>query len=222
MLRYYRGAYKAYLIGEQVGGDPGDVSVKLRIGLQGTDNYSPKWDTDEQTFSVVDDRIALDLGTINIPFSPESATDDPDTDLIFEVHAGCGAGLGGTVDLKLWRLVLIPIDEWHVELDDPVTNSDYGTSALRGDKVLEIDGGILKDRTITRHNTGDALVPLETWSRRGAPPALEPQQETRLCFLVLSYKDSWGTPPLRVHNLGLGIEAYVVPQYAALIGDGSS
>jgi len=40
MLRYYRGAYKAYLISQQVGGDPGDVSVKLRIGLQSTDNYS--------------------------------------------------------------------------------------------------------------------------------------------------------------------------------------
>jgi len=174
MLRYYRGAYKAYLIGEQIGGDPGDVSVKLRIGLQGTSNYSPKWDTDEQTFATTDERIALDLGTINIPFSPESAADDPDMDLIFEIHAGCGAGLGGTVDLKLWRLVLIPIDEWHIELDDPVTNSDYGTSALRGDKVLEIDGGILKDRTITRYNTGDALVPLETWSRRGAPPGYAP------------------------------------------------
>jgi len=222
MLRYYRGAYKAYLIGEQIGGDPGDVSVKLRIGLQGTSNYSPKWDTDEQTFATTDERIALDLGTINIPFSPESAADDPDMDLIFEIHAGCGAGLGGTVDLKLWRLVLIPIDEWHIELDDPVTNSDYGTSALRGNKILEIDGGILKDRTITRYNTGDALVPLETWSRRGAPPELEPQQETRLCFLLLSYNSAWGTPPLYVHNLGLGIEAYVVPRYAALIGDGSS
>jgi len=143
-------------------------------------------------------------------------------DLIFEIHAGCGAGLGGTVDLYLWRLVLIPIDEWHVELDDPVTNSDYGTSALRGNKVLEIDGGILKDRTITRYNTGDALVPLETWSRRGAPPELEPQQETRLCFLVLSYKSDWGAQPLLVHHLGLGIEAYAVPRYAALIGDGSS
>ncbi len=222
MLRYYRGAYKAYLIAQQDGGDPGDVTVKLRIGLQGTDNYSPKWDTDEQTFAAADERIALDLGTINIPFSPESAADDPDMDLIFEIHAGCGAGLGGTVDLKLWRLVLIPIDEWHIELDDPVTNSDYGTSALRGDKVLEIDGGILKDRTITRYNTGDALVPLETWSRRGAPPELEPKQETRLCFLILSYNSAWGTPPLYVHNLGLGIEAYVVPRYAALIGDGSS
>jgi len=222
MLRYYQGAYKAYLIAQQSGGDPGDASVKLRIGLHSIDNYSPKWDTDEQTFAAVGKRIALDFGTINIPFSPECATDDPDIDLIFEIHAGCGAGLGGTVDLRLLRLVLIPIDEWHVELDDPVTNSDYGTSALRGDKVLEIDGGILKDRTITRYNTGDALVPLETWSRRGAPPALEPQQETRLCFLVLSYKDSWGTPPLYVHNLGLGIEAYVVPRYAALIGDGSS
>ncbi len=222
MLRYYCGAYKAYLIGQQVGGNAGDTSVKLRVGLQGTDSYSPKWDTDEQIFTTVDSRIALDFGTINIPFSPESAADDPDMDLIFEVHAGCGAGLGGTVDLRLWRLVLIPIDEWHVELDDPVTNSDYGTSALRGNKVLEIDSGILKDRTITRHNTGDALVPLETWSRRGAPPELEPQQETRLCFLILSYKDSWGTPPLYVHNLGLSIEAYVVPRYAALIGDGSS
>jgi len=222
MLRYYRGAYKAYLVGVQQGGSAGDVTVKLRIGLQGTDNYAPKWDTDEQTFAAADKRIALDLGAINIPFSPESAADNPDMDLIFEIHAGCGAGLGGTVDLRLWRLVLIPIDEWHVELDDPVTNSDYGTSALRGDKVLEIDGGILKDRTITRHNTGDALVPLETWSRRGAPPELEPQQETRLCFLILSYNSAWGTPPLYVHNLGLGIEAYVVPRYAALIGDGSS
>jgi len=222
MLRYYRGAYKAYLISQQAGGSAGDVSVKLRIGLQGTDNYSPKWDTDEQTFAAADERTALDLGTINIPFSPESAADDPDTDLIFEIHAGCGAGLGGIVDLRLLRLVLLPIDEWHIELDDPVTNSDYGTSALRGDKVLEIDGGILKDRTITRYNTGDALVPLETWSRRGAPPELEPQQETRLCFLILSYNNAWGTPPLYVHNLGLGIEAYVVPRYAALIGDGSS
>jgi len=222
MLRYYRGAYKAYLLGRQSGGDAGDVTVKLRIGLQSTDDDSPKWDTDEKTFVAADKLMALDLGTINIPFSPESATDDPDMDLIFELHAGCGAGLGGTVDLKFYRLVLIPIDEWHVELDDPVTNSDYGTSALRGNKILEVDGGILKDRTITRYNTGDALVPLETWSRRGAPPELEPQQETRLCFLILSYYSGWGAQPLIARYLGVGVEAYVVPRYAALIGDGSS
>jgi len=222
MLRYYRGAYKAYLVAWQQGGNVGDVTVKLRIGLQGTDDYSPKWDTNEQTITAVSEQIALDFGTINIPFSPETAADDSDTDLIFEIHAGCGAGLGGTVDLRLWRLVLIPIDEWHVELNDPVTNSDYGTSALRGNKVLEIDGGILKDRTITQYNTGDTLVPLETWSRRGAPPELEPQHETRLCFFILSYENAWGAVPLRVHELGLGIEAYVVPRYAALIGEGSS
>jgi len=222
MLRYYRGAYKAYLVGWQDGGDAGDVSVKLRIGLQSTDDDAPKWDTDTQTFVSTDTITVLDFGTINIPFSPESAADDPNMDLIFEIHAGCGAGLGGTVDLKLYRLVLIPIDEWHVELDDPVTNSDYGTSALRGNKILEVDGGILKDRTITRYNTGDALVPLETWSRRGAPPELEPQQETRLCFLILSYYSGWGAQPLRARFLGLGVEAYVVPRYAALIGDGSS
>jgi len=224
MLRYYRGAYRAFLVLRQWGGSAGDVSIKLRIGLQGTNNYSPKWDTDEHSPISTTYAEVLDFGTINIPFAPEAAPDTGSVDLLFEIHAGVTAGLGGTVDLSLYALVLIPIDEWSVELDDPVTNTDYGTSALRGDKVLEIDGGIVKDRTLTMHyDRSIGMIPIETWSRRGGPPELEPGQETRLCFLILCYYNGWLVPPLiNRFGLALGVEAYVVPRYAALIGDDSS
>jgi len=224
MLRYYRGAYRLFLILGQSGGSAGDVTLKVRIGLQGTSDYSPKWDTVEKTTVSTLSREVVDFGTINIPLSPETATDEQDIDLILEIHAGVASGLGGTVDLNLFALVLMPIDEWSVELDDPVTNTDYGTSALRGDKVLEIDSGIVKDRTLIMHyDRSVGLIPLETWSRRGAPPELEPGQETRLCFLILKYLDGWLVPPLiNRFGLALGVEAYVVPRYAALIGDGSS
>jgi len=224
MLRYYRGAYRLFLILHQAGGSAGDVTLKARIGLQGTSDHSPKWDTPEKTTVGVIKYEVVDLGTINIPFGPETAIDEHDIDLILEVHAGVASGTGGAVDLILYALVLMPIDEWSVELDDPVTNTDYGTSALRGDKVLEIDGGIVKDRTLTMHyDRSIGLIPLETWSRRGAPPELEPGQETRLCFLILCYSKGWLVPPL-INRFGLsfGVEAYAVPRYAALIGDGSS
>jgi len=224
MLRYYRGAYRLFLILEQFGGSAGDATFKVRIGLQGTSDYSPKWDTVEKTTVDTIGYEVVDLGVVNIPFSPEAYIDEQDIDLILEIHAGVASGLGGAVDLNLFALVLMPIDEWSVELDDPVTNTDYGTSALRGDKVLEIDSGVVKDRTLTMHyDRNIGMIPLETWSRRGAPPELEPEQETRLCFLILKYYNGWLVPPLlNRFGLALGVEAYVVPRYAALIGDGSS
>jgi len=94
MLRYYRGAYRLFLILGQSGGSAGDVTLKVRIGLQGTSDYSPKWDTVEKTTASTLSREVVDFGTINIPFSPETATDEQDIDLILEIHAGVASGLG--------------------------------------------------------------------------------------------------------------------------------
>lgn len=220
-LAAYLGRYKALLRCLQSGGSAGDTTVKLRIGLDGVDDYSPKWDTDPVALRGVGLLEAVDLGVVNVPLVDPSDTDSTSLDLIFEIHAKCGAGLAGTVDLYLYDIVLIPIDEWSTEMVDPITNSQLGSSALRGPRVLEDDGGVLLERCFLRHNDGTNLIPLESWSNRGAPPRVKPGKTARFVFLCLhnAVGEAWGYKPLEASAAGFAIELYSSPQYAMLAGD---
>ena len=92
-------------------------------------------------------------------------------------------------------MILLPIDEWSTVLQDPISSPTLGSSALRGDTVLDLDAGILMDRTVKYYRSGATLYAAENWYRSGEPPKLEPGRQTRLYFLLMHYPVDWGTGP---------------------------
>jgi hypothetical protein len=114
----------------------------------------------------------------------------------------------------------MPIDEWAATLDDPVSDSVTGPSALRGATSLYVDGGIIQTRTAKHQVSGAVDVLMEPWFRDGNPPALEPARLTRLYFLMLYYPTTFGVGPL-LSGLGehLAVEVFTCARYLYLRGD---
>ena len=219
ILTDWIGEYRAFVRAEQSGGSSGDCRVQLRTFIHESNDYSPKFTSPVVAVAGVDEGLeVIDLGKIQLPFSSVVNADGfTSADLIFEVHA---EDTVGNATLGLYDLVLIPVDEWSVELDDPVSDSVSGASALRGGNVLEVDGGVLADRTQKYIKSGANLYIAERWGRGGPPPMLDPGTNSRLYFLIMHYPTTFGTPPL-VAPLGchLAFEMYGQDLYLSLRGN---
>ncbi len=225
MLGPYTGEYRVFLRAGQAGGAAGDVQVKLRTLIQGVGASDSKFDT-AIVKSVTTDITweVWDLGNIKIPFVPTTERDFANSmasgELYFELHA---ERTTGTSTLSICDLVLIPVDLWSVELDDPVSDSVNGTSALRGSSMIEMDGGVLANRTIKQVRPSGSgtptWMPAETWSRGGPALTVEPSTAVRLYFLMMNYPVTFGTPPM-VSSLGQGLmaELYGLDRWMGLRG----
>ena len=117
-------------------------------------------------------------------------------------------------------LDLLPVDKWTVELDAPLGDTVYGSTALRGDNCIDIDAGLITDRTGKMINALANPVPVETWTRGGPPPQLNPETQVKLYFVNMHYPTTWGTGPL-VATLGMHLtaEIWAHNQYYALRGN---
>jgi hypothetical protein len=136
--------------------------------------------------------------------------------LYFELHAERTTGAS---TLRIYDLVLIPIDLWSVELDDPVLDVTGGATALRGGSVLDLDGGVLTDRTVKYFNSAGSLYIASRWGRGGPPIKLDPGVAHGIYALMMSYPTTFGTPPM-VAELGMhmAVQVYVHNQYLGLRG----
>lgn len=227
LLEAFKGEYRVFLRGYQTGGSAGDDTVKLRATLVSSVNYAPIQDFPEVQLAAVavpptmqDELINLTPGGyLTIPFA-EVDTNDPSyatANLILEVHAKGPAA----TDLFLLELILIPTNEWSVEYNDPLSNPTNGSSALRGDSILEDDGGVIRDRTIKRVVSEGVELGTDFWTRRGLPPRLQPGKQTRLYFLFGFYPTAgFGQSPLlALPGMGALVEIYSHACYHFLRGD---
>jgi len=192
----YRGEYKAFLRAEQVGGTDGDISVALKIGLGSTDPASPSrlgqlvdLSTHDKGWEIVD------LGQFSIPFVDAADTDDLDGDIVFDIQAVQNTA---TVTCLFADLILIPVDEWAFVLDDPVSDNSAGASALRGNRRLDVDSGVLGHRAALNIKTGTSYMAGENWFYGGRPFHIEPGRLTRIYFLMGHYHSDlgWGVEPI--------------------------
>ena len=205
----------------QSGGSAGDLGVKLRTYIHESSVYSPKYDT--KTVAPQADDVGpevLDLGLLKIPFTRVANADVlTNADIIFEIHA---ERTTGAAEIYFYDLVLIPVDKWSAELDDPITDSVNGSSALRGASVLQVDGGVLALRTAKFINNGGNLYPAEEWGRGGPPLKIEPETQVYLYFLMMHFEagGTWGDPPF-LADLGchFAFELYSHACYEILRGD---
>ena len=155
---------------------------------------------------------------LRLPFARTCNADDLGyTDVIFQIHV---ERTTGSATLEIVDLILLPADEGIVGIDDPVSDTTSGASALRGASVLDLDPGVIADRNLKYGFIGGDLIPIETWARMNRPIPFENLgADTRLYFVMLHYPTAWGTEPL-VGTLGqhLAVEIYGHQRYSILRG----
>ena len=218
--------YRAMLRCQQVGGDVGDVTVKLVVLIGSTDAYAPKFETKAVALEGLaqgPEQVALSTnepgGTVKIPWLETKSTDNfADTNIYFEVWASRVTGSAAV--LHIYCLDNLPVKKWSIETDDPLGDTVYGSTALRGDNCIDIDAGLITDRTGKMINALANPVPVETWTRGGPPPQLNPETQVKLYFVNMHYPTIWGTGPL-IATLGMHLtaEIWAHNQYYALRGN---
>lgn len=231
-LAAWEGKYRVFVRCQQVGGNAGEVQVGLTVLIHTNDAYAPKRTLGgssgvalqgaDQGLEIVDlTRDEATGGVLALPFGEIYNADTlTNADIYFQVLASRTSGSSAT--LRLYDLILIPVDEWSSEYLDPLSDLTNGNSALRGGTLLEDDGGIVANRTQKYIEDGAILVPAETWTRGGPHMMLRPAQDTRLYFLMGHYPSggSWGTGPL-IGTIGMHLvwEMYAQSLYHYLRGD---
>lgn len=223
LLVDYDGEYLAIIRCQQIGGDPGDVNLKLYTYLNTADEFSPQSVTPSRPTKGADQGMeTLAMGQIQLPPSRAFYNDSlAGTDIIFEIHAQLTTG-GAT--LRIYDLILLPHDEGSIGVMAPVIGSDYGDAALRGDNILDIDPGVIADRNVKYVKVGSNLIPTRAWRRQNRPiPFAKLDTKTRLYFVLMHDPASgnWGDEPF-VGTLGchLGFEAYAHYRHTILRGSG--
>lgn len=213
------GEYLVMVRAQQVGGSAGDLKVMVRAFLGGSSAYDTHIDTRQEKTRGADQGFeVIDVGLLRIPFTRAFNSDDlGSTDLVLQVHT---SRTTGTSTLQVADLILLPVDEGVVGIDDPVSDTTSGASALRSGSVLDLDPGVIADRTLKYGYIGGDLIPMEAWARMNRPIPFENLgADTRLYFVMLHYPTTWGSEPL-VATLGqhLAVELYGHQRYSILRG----
>ena len=191
----------------------------VRTFLGGSSAFDTHVDSREEKTRGKDEGFeVIDLGLLRIPFARTFNADDlGSTDIIFQVHV---ERTTGSATLQIADLILLPVDEGVVGIDDPVSDTTSGASALRGGSVLDLDAGVIADRNLKYKFIGGDLIPAEEWARMNRPIPFENLgADTRLYFVMLHYPTTWGAEPL-VATLGqhLAVEIYGHQRYSIMRG----
>jgi hypothetical protein len=217
MLAYWYGAFRVFLAVQQIGGANNDTRVKLRICIGSSANSDPKMDTKSVKLQTHDAGYeAVDLGLIKLPFGENAAADSLAADLIFQIMA---ERLTGASTMKIASLILLPVDLWYCQLEDPKTNIALGSSALRGNSVLDLDGGVMDWRCTKFVKVSGNLIPAENWLAKGRALNVEPATKTRVYFMMMHFPATWGTGPmLLTTGMMLAAQIYAKNRYSILRG----
>lgn len=199
----YRGQYKAFVRVYQVGGAVGDTQFKLRFSVGGSSDAYIKYDTAIVKCRTYNAWEILDMGIVQIPFGPSVSADGLSIDLVITVLA---ERVTGSSTQCIADVILMPVDEWCVTLDDPVTDIANGTSSLAGWRILNVDGGVLVNRTMLFYGS----IPGETWVRQGRAARFEPATKYRIFCVTMHYPTAHGTGPFDA-AIGKGLEVWMRP-----------
>jgi len=221
LLPSYDGEYKLLVGVQQVGGDAGDVRIKGRSFVGGTTDSDPHTDTKKgKTRGDTNGIEVLDLGIVRYPLSRAYYSDSlASTDVIIEILAERTTGASV---LHIYFVYLFPIAEGSIGVDDPVTDTAAGSSALRGCNVMDIDAGLIANRNQKYSIVGSELVPTQEWGRFNRPIEFKNRSvRTKLYFMMLhfAYGNSWNTEPfIATPACHLACEVFFSYSYATLRG----
>ena len=221
LLPSYDGEYRLLVGVQQIGGDAGDVITKGRTFVGGVTDSDPHTDTRKKKTRGVSNGIeVLDLGFVRYPLSRAYYADSlASTDIAVEILM---ERITGAAVMRIYFAYLLPVSEGAVGVDDPVTDTATGSSALRGGNVIDIDAGMVADRNQKYMVVGSTLVPAQEWGRFNRPIEFKNRAvRTRLYFLMLHFAagNSWNTEPLiATPGCHLACEVFMSYRYATLRG----
>lgn len=217
-LGFYRGKFEVFVLYWQDGGADEDINIKASF-IIGTDAVtSPQREVDTIASLEGDRWTVASLGEMELPFGEITGADELEENLIVKVFAELTTG---SADINWGGIFLCPINEWSGGLDDPLTNTDDGSSALRGSTSVDFDNGVLARRAqkFIVQSDGD-LIPGENWNYSGSLPSIEPNRQTRIYVLQLRYDADWAVAPLIAEpGMHMTAEVFTHPGYVLLRGD---
>jgi len=217
-LAFYRGKFEVFVLYYQTSGDDGDIDIKASFIIGSDATTSPQRDTDTVGSLVGARWTVASLGEMRLPFGEITGADELTESLIIKLSAEL---LTAGPDIYWGGVFLCPLDEWSGGLDDPLTNTTYGPSALRGATSIDFDNGVLARRAqkFLVQSDGD-LIPGENWNYSGSLPSIEPSRQTRIYVLQLRYDTDWGVAPLIAEpGMHMVAEVFTHPGYVLLRGD---
>jgi len=218
MLEFYRGKFEVFILYWQNAGADEDINIKAKFMIGADAVTAPQRDTGSVASLLGDRWVVASLGEMELPFGEVEAADELGEDLIIKIMAELTVG---AADINWGGIFLCPIDEWSGGLNDPLTNTDDGPSALRGATAIDFDNGVLARRAqkYLVQTDGD-LIPAENWEYTGSLPSIEPVRQTRIYVLQLRYDVDWGVAPLIAEpGMHLVAEVFTHPGYVLLRGD---
>lgn len=218
----WQGEYLPMIRVQQIGGSAGDCSVSLRTFVSGSDTSDPYVDMPEQKTRGADDGMeVLTFPLLRLPpsrvYNADSSTLE---DIVFKIYASRSTG---TSTLRIYDLMLLPVDEGSVGADDAALDTTNGNGALRANTLLDIDAGVIADRTVKQVVDGSGNIkPVAIWARMNEPIRFENlATKTRVYMLLLGYPTVWGVDPM-VASPGMAVEVEVFSHNRFALLRGSS
>lgn len=172
----FAGSYHCFIRAEQNGGSAGDVAVRLSYEIGGEVEVN----SDVVYLQQVDaGPEVIDVGRFTLqPMEAESGlgeSADPSWSFVVDALSDNGA----TPNLKIFDIVLIPVDEWGLVVCEPV----YVNAKMGAYDQLTIDSGLFRYGTILQSDTGVSIENTFPWETRGILPMIEPSREYQVHFL---------------------------------------
>ena len=222
------GSYRVFLRCNQITGSAGDVTVQLRIVLNGASFgvSGVEWQSEQKKLQRVyvsgPTQEVVDFGLVQMPFlsrgrSLSTVNTDSLTQLDFGLYA---SALSATPDLYLYDLVLLPADEMMIGAEVPTLTGDEEQS-IQHDSGLEMDGGLVGyDVQLVSNYTGapgsrTAIRTVQSWLPTAPPPSFPPDTEGALFFL---FGDAGSAPYLSSAGLGAHLQMFAHQRWEQLRG----
>jgi hypothetical protein len=203
----YKGRYRVILKGQQIAGAVDDVDIWLGANFYFAaplDLWTSKTVSPKKVSSGIE---VFDLGQIDLPLGGF----EPGVELHTINWFLYSTAASTTPDFLAYELILMPIDEWSVQLDDPLLPAPLssGTSVLGSNftnlanstavfilKTLVADGGVLLPwprSFLLEASTAATPVAVRTslnvsWKLMGEGAKIEPSRKTRFYFLIMAYE----------------------------------
>ena len=217
----YTGRFHAYIRARHTGGSQNfDFSMALRVQVN---DVSSTLLHQSAYVGVASGNLVPPLYDMGVVELPPGGVDQAETieSLIFTVLGTWNAAVVGS-ELRLYELILIPVDEWAGEAEKGRVTGLWGRILFQ-DNYLELDSAVYSRRKIyspVRNRSSDNLevtyVPMSADAIQ-----ISPEERIRLWMVTqgeLSFAVGSGGYPFVLHSMS--IEA--VQRYDSMIGDDGS
>lgn len=197
-LEFY-GTYHVFMRCKQSSGAAGDIGMQFITYIDAVDG-NIKWETEVQYTQMVGQWELIDFGQITLPIIPANSDDN-----VYRGYLTILLSCAGAVQsLRLYDLILMPVDEWSADITQIVTDTSTVSLCVDSSTYLDIDSiqrpkNALRAfvRRVANDNIDTYYVPIANSSA-----ILQANANQRLWFLAA-----------RTQDIGTGLTPSIIPRY---------